>query len=102
MHNQLFANQKRLRPKDLSGYAETLGLDLSVFEGCLSSGKHAAEIRKDIGVGAKSGIRGTPSFLLGLTEPDPSKVKAVRLLRGALPYGQFKEAFDQLLVSKKK
>ena len=102
MHNQLFANQKKLRPKDLSAYAETLGLDRSVFESCLNSGKHAAEIRKDIDTGVKAGIRGTPSFLLAYTESDPSKVKAVRMLRGAQPYRQFKDAFDQLLTSKKK
>jgi len=102
MHNQLFANQKKLHPKDLLGYAETLGLDLSVFESCLDSGKHTAEIRKDIDAGVKTGIRGTPSFLLGYTEADPSKVNAVRILRGARPYSQFKQAFDQLLASKKK
>ena len=102
MHNQLFANQRKLRPKDLSGYAETLGLDLSAFESCLNSGKHAAEIRKDIEAGAKAGIRGTPSFLLGYTESDPTKAKAVKMLRGAQPYRQFKQAFDELLASKKK
>ncbi len=102
MHNQLFANQKKLHPKDLLGYAETLGLDLSVFESCLDSGKHTAEIRKDIDAGVKTGIRGTPSFLLGYTESAPSKAKAVSMLRGAQPYRQFKQAFDQLLTAEKK
>ncbi len=102
MHNQLFANQKKLRRKDLSDYAKSLGLNLSVFEGCLDSGKHEKGIRKDIASATDAGIRGTPTFLLGYTESDPSKVKAVRMLRGAQPYSQFKQAFDQLLASEKK
>jgi len=102
MHNQLFANQKKMRRKDLSAYAEAIGLKLSVFEGCLDTGKHEKEIRKDIASATDAGIRGTPTFLLGYTESDPSKVKAVRMLRGAQPYRQFKQAFDQLLASEKK
>ncbi len=102
MHNQLFANQKKMRRKDLSAYAEAIGLNLSVFESCLDSGKHVKGIRKDIASAGNAGIRGTPTFLLGYTESDPTKVKAVRMLRGAQPYRQFQQAFDQLLASKKK
>lgn len=101
MHERLFANQRALGVKDLTRYAGALGLDVPTFERCLSSGKHAAEIRKDIADGAKAGVRGTPTFLLGLTEPDDSKVKAVRIIRGAQPYTRFKQAIDQLLGSQK-
>ena len=102
MHNQLFANQRKMRRKDLSAYAKAIGLNLSGFEGCLDSGTHAKEIRKDIAAGVNVGIRGTPTFLLGYTESDPSKVKAVKMLRGAQPYPQFKQAIDELLASEKK
>jgi len=102
MHDRLFANQRQLKPEDLSGHAEALGLKMSDFEKCLSSGKHATEIRKDLEEGGKAGIRGTPTFLIGLTEADTSKVKAVQILRGAVPYARFKQVIDQLLASKKK
>ncbi len=111
MHDQLFTNQKKMRRKDLSAYAKAIGLsayakaiglNLSVFEGCMDSGKHVKRIRKDIASAVDVGIRGTPTFLLGYTESDPSKVKAVKMLRGAQPYRQFQQAFDQLLASKKK
>ncbi len=91
-----------MRRKDLSSYAKAIGLNLPVFEGCLDNGKHVKEIRKDIASAVDVGIRGTPTFLLGYTESDPSKAKAVRMLRGAQPYRQFQQAFDQLLASKKK
>lgn len=102
MHNRLFANQKALGLKSLSGYADAIGLDLPIFEECLSSGKHEAEIREDMAEGVKAGVRGTPSFLLGLTGPNASKVKATRIIRGAQPYSRFKQVIDRLLASQNK
>lgn len=99
MHALLFANQRALRLEDLPRHAGVLGLNLPTFERCLDSGKHAIEIRKDITDGVKAGVRGTPTFFLGFTEPNGSKVKALRMLRGAQPYSKFKEAIDSLLAS---
>ena len=102
MHDRLFANQKTLKPKDLARHAETLELDSSSFESCLKSGKHAAEIRKDLQAGGKAGIRGTPSFLLGLTQPGKSTIRATKIIRGAQPYSRFKPIIDELLGAKAK
>jgi predicted DsbA family dithiol-disulfide isomerase len=101
MHDRLFSNQKALREKDLQGYAGALDLDLQKFAQCLSSGKHAAEIRADSAEGVKAGIRGTPTFLVGLTEQDSSKVKVTKIIRGAQPYSRFKQIIDSLLASQK-
>ena len=102
MHNRLFANQRALGLKALPGHAKAIGLDLPTFEVCLSSGKHSSEIRADLEEGIKAGVRGTPSFLLGLTEPNSSKIKATQLIRGAQPYSRFKQAIDKLLASQNK
>lgn len=102
MHNRLFTNQKALGLKALPGHAEAIGLDLQTFKECLSSGKHDAEIRADMEDGVKAGVRGTPTFLLGLTEPNSSKVKATQIIRGAQPYSRFKQAIDRLLASQNK
>ena len=49
--------------------------------------------------GSKAGLRGTPSFFLGITDPaDQSKFKATKALRGAQPYSVFKQAIDQLIA----
>ncbi len=101
MHNRLFSNQKALGEKDLQGYAGALDLDLQKFDQCLNSGKNAAEIREDTAEGVKAGVRGTPTFLLGLTEQDSSKVKATKMIRGAQPYSRFKQIIDRLLASQK-
>jgi len=38
MHDQIFANQKAMEPKDLSEYAKAIGIDVSKFQQCLDSG----------------------------------------------------------------
>jgi protein-disulfide isomerase len=91
MHDRLFSNPKALGEKELQSYASALDLDLQSFDQCLNSGKNAAEIRKDTAEGVKAGVRGTPTFLLGLTEQDPSKVKVTMIIRGAQPYSRFKQ-----------
>ena len=98
MHDRLFANQNGLAPVQLKSYAEALGLDSPRFDTCLESGKFAAEIRKDMALGTKAGIRATPSFGIGFTDSeDPNKVKVVQTLRGALPFKSFKPVLDSLL-----
>jgi len=97
MHDRLYANQDALAEKDLPEHAKAVGLDLEKFQDCLSSGKHAQEIKKDIEDGEKVGITGTPSFLLGYTEAKGAKVKAVKQIVGAQPYTAFEAAIDSLL-----
>jgi predicted DsbA family dithiol-disulfide isomerase len=72
------------------------------FQQCLDSGKHAAEIRKDLEEGRKAGVRGTPMFFLGYTDPNESKFKTVTAVKGAQPYSRFKKAIDDLPPSQKK
>ncbi len=98
MHDRLFANQNALALVQLKSYAEALGLDSPRFDTCLESGKYAGEIRKDMALGAKAGIKATPSFGIGFTDPeDPNKVKVVQTLRGALPFNSFKPVIEGLL-----
>lgn len=103
MHDMIFENQKTMQPEDLMKHAEKLGLDMAAFKNCLDSEKYAEEIRKDMAEGQKAGVRGTPSFLIGYTNPnDGTKIKAVKFVRGAQPYSKFKEEFDSLLKEEKK
>jgi protein-disulfide isomerase len=101
MHDRLFGNQSALAPADLPGHARALGLDVAKFEQCLESGQIAASIRQDQADGQKAGVRGTPSFFLGLTTPAGEAVRALRMIQGAQPYAAFKEAIDSLLAAQK-
>jgi protein-disulfide isomerase len=102
MHEQLFSNQNSLDVNGLLTHAKTIGLDLSAFQQCLESGKYQSKIRRDIADGSKAGIRGTPAFFLGLTQPSTQEIKVVRAIEGAHPYNNFQEAIETILSSPKK
>ncbi len=101
MHERLFANQRALDPKGLSDSAQALGLDMTQFQQCLDSGKYAAKIREDLAEGQKAGVRGTPAFFLGLTDPKNPKVKVQRTISGAQAYSGFQTAIEDLLAGQK-
>lgn len=101
MHDLLFANQKALGVDDIIKHAQTLALDLPLFEKCLDGGKHSTLVRQDLAEGSKAGVRGTPMFFLGLTEPDGKTMKPLQVIRGAQPYAKFQEAFERLLNAEK-
>lgn len=97
MHDRLFSNQNALEPAMLSAHAQAINLDGPKFQKCSEGGKYAAEIRKDINDANKIGITGTPTFVIGLTQPNDPKIKVLRVLRGAQGVNAFKAAFDELL-----
>jgi protein-disulfide isomerase len=101
VHDRLFANQSALSPADLTGHARAVDLDVAKFEQCLESGRTGASIRQDLADAQKAGVRGTPSFFLGLTPPNGEGVKTLRMISGAQPYAAFKEAIDSLLSAQK-
>jgi len=97
MHDRLFDNQRAIEP--LKGHAEALGLDVVVFESCMASEKHAEAVRKDMAQAQKAGATGTPSFVLGRTDPaDPSKVKGISFIRGAQQFAAFKTEIEKALA----
>jgi protein-disulfide isomerase len=96
MHDRLFEHQKTLEP--WTPHAQAIGLDVAKFEECMSSGKHAAGIRKEVVEAKKSGATGTPSYLLGLTVPDdPTKVKGLTFIKGAAQFERLKTEIDLAL-----
>lgn len=97
-HDLLFTNQKALAPADLARHAEAAGLEMTAFQSCLDSGKHADRVRSDQVAGQKAGIRSTPTFLVGIQEGDAVRVKY--LIRGAHPYLTFKEVIEKTMAGK--
>lgn len=97
MHDQLFKNQRALGRGELSLHAQALGLEVLPFQRCLFSDKHEGRIRQAREVASVLGIRGTPAFVIGLTEPDGSKVEVLKVLVGLQPYARLKEALDRLI-----
>jgi protein-disulfide isomerase len=100
MHDMLFDNQQQLSTDRLKAYAAYLGLNAEQFDPCLDFKKYQQQITADIASGKKLGVRGTPGFVLGLTDPDdPDKAYMSIFIKGAQPLATFRQAIDGLLQS---
>ena len=93
----------RLLTVDLSNdrnwgqHAKAVGLDEGKFLSCLVSESPREGVQKDLKEGKKAGVQGTPTFFLGMTEPDSGEMKVVKVLRGAQSYAKMKSSIDELL-----
>ena len=98
MHDALFTDQKANTDEDFQQMAASLDLDVAAFSECMSSDKFMEQIKADMAEGQTLGISGTPSFVVGLTDPeDPSKVHLTKFIRGAQSLQAFSAAIDELL-----
>lgn len=100
MHNMLFENQSDLGVAKLKSFAAEIGLNTENFNSCLDNKEYQSQVDADLKSAADMGVRGTPGFVLGLTDPDdPDKALMTVYIRGAQPLDNFKKAIDKLLES---
>jgi protein-disulfide isomerase len=96
MHGRLFANQNQLAMNQIPAHAKAIGLDMGLFEQCFN-GSQEVVVRRDVEEGLKAGVQGTPTLFLGVREGDSQNIKVLRMIVGAQPYAQFKEAIEWAL-----
>jgi protein-disulfide isomerase len=96
MHDQLFQRQKSLDEGVVFESAKLIGLDPEAFKTCMS-GPGAVKVRQDMDGARALQITGTPTFFVGLVQPD-GRVKVTRRLAGSQPFAVFKGVLDPLLV----
>jgi len=101
MHSRLFDLQDTRYFTDWLHHGEMLALDLTKFTQCLDSETTASKIRNELANGNSAGVKVTPTFFIGFTEPNGSQIKPRHQILGAKPYSDFKEAFDSLLGARK-
>ena len=80
-----------LDPSELPKIATAVGLDVTAFNACLSSGKHNEFVKKSVEEAIKAGALGTPYSVI-LTK-DGQKV----VINGAEPITMIKAKIDSLL-----
>lgn len=92
--DQVFAitnSNNSLDPAELPKIAKALGLDVTAFNSCLSSGKYTAKVNADIADGTANQVNGTPtSFIL-------VNGKIVDSIQGAEPLETVTAKIDTLL-----
>jgi protein-disulfide isomerase len=99
MHDRLFANQQTLA--DWGNHAQAVGLDVTRFNTCMSSGRRAAQVRGHLTQARATGLNGTPSFAIGFTDTSSSTLKVEALFSGALPFESFKGHIERLIIEAK-
>lgn len=91
----LFEAQRTLGSEPYGQLAAQLGLDAGRFEACRSDGRQEAILRAELELAARSGIRSTPSFVIGRVVNGEFQGEVVS---GAQPYEFFKAKLDALLA----
>lgn len=98
MHDRIFQKTKAFNQEEWVNHAEAIGLDMDTFKDCLYNGNNTQKVNRDLKEGEALGMRGTPGFFFGRTDPnDPNKFKALEMIRGAYPYPKFKQIIEKLL-----
>lgn len=90
MHHALFAGQQEWSNQPNAqaifvDYAAAMELETDAFASCLDSRKYTAAVEADMAEGMRSGVNGTPAFLLN-----------GYFLSGAQPFSVFEQAINQL------
>jgi protein-disulfide isomerase len=96
MHAKLFAQPTR----DLGllvAQAQELGIDAGKLRACLDGGKYAKPVRESVARMEQLGVNSTPTFLLGATPAAGQPMRIAKVVKGAVPYGEFKKAIESVL-----
>ncbi len=92
--NKLFEitnSNNSLDPSELPKIASSIGLDVSAFNNCLSSGKYTKQIEADVVAAAKAGAQGTP-YSVAINKKGKKSI-----INGAEPFESVKGKIDLLL-----
>ena len=85
--HQAGENEGAFVSKNLKSFARTVQLNVQQFAVCLDSGTFAQAVDDETASGRKIGVSGTPTVLVN-----------GKVLVGALPYTDFKQAIDEALA----
>jgi protein-disulfide isomerase len=69
-HNRIYEGQQEWAGARDAGpifrrYAQTAGLDLGRYDGCMRAGKYAGRIQAGLNEGLQAGVNSTPTLLVG-------------------------------------
>ncbi len=85
----LYGSSAVIHRSDMSKYAERAGVkNTRAFQLCMDKGKYKNKIEKDIEEGVKTGVQGTPSFILGIYNAKTATVTG-EIFSGAAPEEEF-------------
>ncbi len=87
MHDKLFSGQSSFSVDNFKKWARSVGANGSKFDSCLDSNKYETAVKNEAAVGAKLGVRGTPTFFIN-----------DEMVVGAVPFTELSSKIDAKLA----
>jgi protein-disulfide isomerase len=97
MHDRLFAQGPRLDASQFPQFARAIGLKPDRYEACVRQETYLESIFEDRLEANRWGFRGTPGFVLLLTNDMSGRVETPVTVPGAFPFDVFQEQIERLL-----
>ncbi len=100
MHDALFANNRDVEEagsfatRRLQAIAQSIGLNMSEFNSCMSSNKYLNQVNQDFQDATTAGITGTPFFVISYTVNGQTKTDTIA---GAQSFSAFQTKLDAAL-----
>ena len=98
LHYRLFSAPGSHTDDQLEARAAEAAVSLPEWRECLASGRTRAAIDASIAVAEGFGATGTPTFFIGLRDPETDRVRVVRGITGAQPFEVFQQTLEALLI----
>lgn len=98
MHDLLFAERRSLAASDFTAEARAVGIDHEPLAACLRDARMTQVIQRSAAGAARMGIRGTPTFLVGVLTDNGDVLRVKKMLLGAEEMETFQPLLDGLLA----
>jgi protein-disulfide isomerase len=98
LHYRLFSPPGSHTSEQLEARASEAGVNLDAWRACLDSGRPKTTIDASIAAAEGFGATGTPTFFIGLRDPDTDRIRIVRGITGAQPFEVFQQTLDAILT----
>jgi protein-disulfide isomerase len=97
LHDRLYAHRGQIRPGSIREDVVAMGGDVNRWDDCMSSGDAKAAIERESAEARAIGIRGTPTFLIGLVVTD-GHVRVIKDITGVGTIPQWRSVLDGALA----
>jgi len=95
MHMKMFSPAGTHTLAALEAHATSVGVAVGPYRECMTSGRTIDAVKASVQTAVQLGANGTPSFFVGLRDPQTNTVRIVQALSGAHPI----EEFEKLIVA---
>jgi protein-disulfide isomerase len=86
--------------EQLHRLAQSVGLQSDAFGDCMDDGRQGQRVGRLVSNGRALGIKGTPTFLIGLSENQSETLSITKRIDGAQPYSVFADEIAALLEAR--